>query len=160
MTIVAWSFMSSVSRGLLPTALPLGAWSKRYLGRGAAPPARLGIWIGRGARGRWFDLLRPGRRVDRRSARHRADHPRSWRSRAPDVPRGRAERGAGTGEGPEAATAAFYRWRAAASASPLAAPAGLRTGPAGSGGTPLLAQARLGVATHADHRCSSTAGAS
>ena len=80
---------------------------------------------------RWFDLRRPGRWVDRRSARHRADHPRSWRSCVPDVPRGRTERGAGTGEGREAATAALYRSRAATSASPLAAPARLRIGSAG-----------------------------
>ena len=103
----------------LSEALPWG---------GGAPPARAGVWIGRGARCRRFDLRRPGRRVDRRSARHRADHPRSWRGRAPDVPRGGTERGAGPGEGREAATAACHRWRAAPPASPLAAPAGLRIG--------------------------------
>jgi hypothetical protein len=95
---------------------------------GGAPAARPGIWIGRGARRRWFDLRRPGRRVDRRSAGHRADHPRPWRSCAPDVPRGRTERGAGTGEGTEAATAGCRT--AAASALPLAATARLRIGPA------------------------------
>jgi hypothetical protein len=55
MTIVAWSFLRSVSRGLEPTALPavrrarsgtlvpgdcdlLGGWSKRYLGSVAPRP--------------------------------------------------------------------------------------------------------------------------
>jgi hypothetical protein len=96
---------------------------------GGAPPARPGIWLGRGARCRWFNLRRPGRWVDRRSARHRADHPRSRRSCAPGLPRDRAERGAGIGEGREAATAACCRSRSAATASPLAAPTRLRQGP-------------------------------
>jgi hypothetical protein len=100
---------------------------------GGAPPARPGIWIGRGARCRWFDLRRRGRWVDRRSARHRADHPRSWRTCPLDVPRSRTERGAGTGQGREAATTACFQWRAAA--SPLAARARLRTGPAQAPGS-------------------------
>jgi hypothetical protein len=94
---------------------------------GGAPHARPGIWIGCGAGCRRFGLRRPGRWVDRRGARYRADHPRPRRNRAPAVPRGRTERGAGAGEGGEPATAACYRRRAAASASPLAAPARLST---------------------------------
>jgi len=119
----ALSFLAAAICSELVEAIPWGS---------GAPPARPGIRIGRGARCRWFDLRRPGRWIDRRSARRRADHRRSWRNRPTDVPRGRAERGPGTGEGREAAPAACYRWRAAASASPLAAPVGLRLGPAGA----------------------------
>lgn len=128
MTIVAWSFMRSVSRGLHAAAIRWG---------GDAPRARPGLRIRRGASRRRRDLRHADRWVGRRRAGHRTDHARSRRSPAPDLFRGRAERGPRSGERREAAPAALHRWKTPAAASPPAAQTRVRSA---SARAPLVAQ--------------------